>query len=523
MASVAQPLEKQGRDSRKELLFVGVALASLVYLMALIYYAQVRPVDGDEGYYVSAARLVWEGKVPYRDFAYPQAPLLPYVYSWIWAVHPRSLLAMRFLSVACGAIAVFLWGLWLVSAKKLPAKVALATFAIVLLNPYWISWNVVVKTFAVANLLTTIALLCLYRALQTDRVKWFFVAALALGACASVRGLYLLLPAAVFLWLFYWEWHSKYRSFPRSIAFLGGAACGLFPMILSFIGAPHAFLFNNVQYHHLLFSQITFRYTAHMYLLLIFNLFYPFRSMAAHYFTVELVLAVIGGLSLPKLRRTSTGLYSDNDYRFFQLTLLMLLVYLATIAMSLIPAPDQYFNSPLLPFLIPFMAAGLYVAFRSSTKWLVALAIMLPIASFHEIKVGAVEWAGYPWAPLSSYGRVTQAIEANSNADDVVLSLWPGYVFESGRQYFPGAEDHFNYAIAKKISPAARLQYHVIFKDEILNAVSHRAVTLFVTDPNIWHFDSLLSPGELKTFRETVDANYALVGVVDGVEIYRKR
>jgi len=159
-ASIAQPLEKQGLDSRRHLLFVGITFASLVYLLGLIYYAQTRPVDGDEGYYVSAARLVWEGKIPYRDFAYPQAPLLPYIYSWIWAVHQRSLLAMRFFSCACGAIAVFLWGVCLVSARKLPPRVALATFAIVLLNPYWVSWNVVVKTFAVANLLTTIAVIC---------------------------------------------------------------------------------------------------------------------------------------------------------------------------------------------------------------------------------------------------------------------------------------------------------------------------------------------------------------------------
>ena len=522
-ASIAQPLEKQGLDSRRHLLFVGITFASLVYLLGLIYYAQMRPVDGDEGYYVSAARLVWEGKIPYRDFAYPQAPLLPYIYSWIWAVHPRSLLAMRFFSCACGAIAVFLWGVCLVSARKLPLRVALATFAIVLLNPYWVSWNVVVKTFAVANLLTTIAVICLYLALQTGRARWFFTAALALGTCACVRGLYLLLPAAVFLWLFHLEWRAKERSFPKSLAFLGGAACGMSPMVFSFLGDPHAFVFNNVQYHHLLFSHVTLRNTLHMYLILAVNLFYPFRSLAARYFTVETVLAVVGGLSLLKLRKSQAAPYSSKDYLFFQLTFLMLLVYLATIGMSLIPPPDQYFNSPLLPFLVPFMAEGLRVAFRSSAKWVVALAIMLPIFSFYEISAGAKAWAGYPWAPLSSYRRVTQVIEANSKADDVVLSLWPGYVFESGRRYFPGAEDHFNYAVARKIDPEARSRYHVIFNDEIMSAVASRSVQLLVTDPNIWHFKVFLSPAERAAFRTTVDANYELVATIDGVEVYRRR
>jgi hypothetical protein len=29
---------------------------------------------------------------------------LPYLYSWIWAVHPSSLIAMRMLSAACGGL-----------------------------------------------------------------------------------------------------------------------------------------------------------------------------------------------------------------------------------------------------------------------------------------------------------------------------------------------------------------------------------------------------------------------------------
>src|SRR5579863_10359062 len=126
--------ETATRAARKQWLLV--AIVSLVYLAGLVYYAATRPIDGDEGFYTTAARLVWEGKKPYRDFFFQQAPLLPYVYSWIWAVYPRSLVAMRLLSVAAGGLAVFLWGAGLVSVKRLPVKVALATFLAVALNPY---------------------------------------------------------------------------------------------------------------------------------------------------------------------------------------------------------------------------------------------------------------------------------------------------------------------------------------------------------------------------------------------------
>src|SRR5579872_3619535 len=83
------------RSQDRSTLIAIVSTASLIYLAGLIYYAAHRPIDGDEGFYTTAARLVWEGKTPYKDFFYQQAPLLPYLYSWVWAIHPHSLVAMR--------------------------------------------------------------------------------------------------------------------------------------------------------------------------------------------------------------------------------------------------------------------------------------------------------------------------------------------------------------------------------------------------------------------------------------------
>jgi len=85
-----------------------VLLFCCLYFAALVYYATVRRVDADEGFYTTAARLVWQGKAPYKDFFYQQAPLLPYVYSWIWAIRPNSLVAMRILSAVFCAAATLL-------------------------------------------------------------------------------------------------------------------------------------------------------------------------------------------------------------------------------------------------------------------------------------------------------------------------------------------------------------------------------------------------------------------------------
>ena len=114
-------------------------------------------------------------------------------------------------------------------------------------------------------------------------------------------------------------------------------------------------------------------------------------------------------------------------------------------------------------------------------------------------------------------------IEAHSQPDDMVFSVWPGYVFESGRRNFPGAENEFTYQVAVLLTPQARARYHLISKDEILKAVATRAVTLFVSTPYPFYLDVTMSPEELRAFGAALDANYSLVDKVDEVGIYRRR
>ncbi|HEV2383050.1 MAG TPA: glycosyltransferase family 39 protein [Terriglobia bacterium] len=518
-----------GRTTTDPLILGVVIAASAVYLAGLIYYAHVRPIDADEGFYTTAARLVWEGKTPYRDFFYQQAPLLPYLYSWIWAVHPRSLVAMRFLSAACGGISVLLCGLWLVSAKRLPTKVALATFALVLLNPYWASWNVVVKTFAVSNLLATVAMISLYAALRWRQARWYLVAGLALGACASVRSLYGPLIPAVLLWLLWQERQKSKVFYPKTWTFLGGAACGLLHMVVSFVRDPHAFIFNNIRYHGLVAGYLlrngkaVVGYQSVGHTALVYFVMIVISLLGLHpYFTAELAVAIVGIVCWRKRRSRQEAPYAGDDYRYLQLALLMLLVYTAT---ALIPFPpfDQYFDSPLVPFLVPFVAEGLGVIIQPKREWVLLLALLVPMLFFGETKVESRRLSpDLEWHPSSSR-NVARAIEANSRSDDEVLSFWPGYVFESGRQYVAGMEDPFVYRIMGRISPEARARYHVVSQDQIIRAVSTRAVSLVVVGPWLGDYYENLSPAEIQEFHSAVDANYSLISKIDDVEVYRRR
>src|SRR5262249_13548072 len=154
-------------------------------------------------------------------------------------------------------------------------------------------------------------------------------------------------------------------------------------------------------------------------------------------------LAVVGTVSVWKLRKRLDRLYSDRDYRYFELVLLFLLVFTAT-SLIAFPPYDQYFITPLVPFFIPFLAEALRVSMLNGKKVIFVLAALAPILFAYGLRREVWEYSRNPEWKMSSYRRVSAAVESNSRSNDLVLSLFPGYVFESRRQYFPGLEDQFS-------------------------------------------------------------------------------
>ncbi len=57
-----------------------VAIGGSLYLCSAIAFLLYGRLNADEGWYIYASRMVYDGYIPYRDFAFTQMPLLPYVY-----------------------------------------------------------------------------------------------------------------------------------------------------------------------------------------------------------------------------------------------------------------------------------------------------------------------------------------------------------------------------------------------------------------------------------------------------------
>ena len=160
---------------------------------------------------------------------------------------------------------------------------------------------------------------------------------------------------------------------------------------------------------------------------------------------------------------------------------------------------------------------------RAGGKRVVALALVAPILFTIEIGRETARNSGHSIWRLSSYRETTKVIEANTSSDEVVMSFWPGFVFESGRRYFPGLENHFVYRVMNKMSPEKRTRMHVVSKDQIMRAITGSEINVLVIHPWILEYYHDLSPAEIQEFHSALDANYSLLRNIDRVEIYRRR
>ena len=102
------------------------------------------------------------------------------------------------------------------------------------------------------------------------------------------------------------------------------------------------------------------------------------------------------------------------------------------------------------------MAEGLRISWGWNKRRVLALATLALVLVLAEVRRDAGLYLTPGEWSMSSYRQVTAAIEASSSPGDLVLAFTPGYVFESGRCYFPGLTEDVVYRIMNRITPGER-------------------------------------------------------------------
>ncbi len=226
---------------------MALAMAAGMAAFNLVY----GDLNQDEGWYLYAARLVADGHMPYRDFAFTQGPMLPLVYgalSPLWSGF--GVAGGRVLTVLLGLLTAL--GGAVLAARLAPTPAgkrvaAFAAFCLIALNMYQSYFSAVVKTYSLCGLFLVLGFLALSRASGPRGAVAAVFAAVCLAAAAATRlSAVLTLPLALaFLWL------ARRGSAGRAwIWFMGGGLlAGALVFLPFYLSAPDGFRFGLFEYH----------------------------------------------------------------------------------------------------------------------------------------------------------------------------------------------------------------------------------------------------------------------------------
>ena len=533
----------------------------VLYTAASLYFGQTRPIDGDEGYYASAAGLVAAGGHPYRDFFYPQGPILPYIYAPVVTMAGHSLRALRVLSALMGALAMVPWLLYLRreygqdgvghgSAELGGATLAASALLLLLLDPHLLIWNTTVKTYAFCNLALSWGLWFLYRGLVAGnegekrhaddqkrlagQVAWFAAAGLAIGLCAGARLLYV--PLACFLavgLVFRAVQRRDRRATFAAAAFASGAALAAVPLLIAWQGDPQRFWFNVLHYHQIRYSDLraaglgaspVARGTAALAAAGRAFLLNPYRLLV-------LMLAGVGWFSL--IRPTwAAGLIRETDdpaalpdqtqgsRRAFQILVGgACAVFVAT---SLLPDPvyPQYLTPTVGPLMLPAAALGLAAlsrrVLRLAPLGTVVIAVLLAASALLIQKPGIKADVVWTWR---SYEAVCDAVRRHCQPGDLVVSFWPGYVFETETRFLPGMENHFALGVSSRLDHTERQHYRIAGPALLGDIFRARRAQVIIVGTWMNELDYALSNAQTEALLAEFHRNYVVVDRVDDVAV----
>lgn len=236
----------------KTFLWLSAIFFSLVLFALNLNFGEL---NQDEGWYLYGARLVSEGQVPYRDFAFSQGPVMAYTYALAAPlVKAQGLLGGRlftiFLAVlALGAVAVTAYK---ISPKPFREIGGLLVLLLVGINAFQSYFTSVVKTYSLSGLWVALGFLCL-AFLNKDKNKiWTnalltLASALVLALAAGTRLSALFVLPFAFLHLIL---NRKTFSIFPAILFAAGTGVALLAIFYPFYQmAPESFRFWMVEYH----------------------------------------------------------------------------------------------------------------------------------------------------------------------------------------------------------------------------------------------------------------------------------
>lgn len=440
---------------------LGTAVVVVWATLLLLFIGLHRLVAGDEAFYTLAIRLVSEGKTPYRDFFYPQMPLLPYIYAGISSAFGKPDWQILRIIASLGAAATTYAVFWFLLSYT-TWSIAAGSVVLLVTSPLFFPWAITIETYSLTAPLLLISVLIteilrkqmLTREATPKDTSLTILAGLSLSIATQTR-----LYSVALLPILYLYTPHKLRIW-YLLSFTGGCI----PAIGMFIADPHRFWFNNLGYHLLRAHGATLRQIKDK---------------------VAMLLILLGVTPSLKFVGLNTALLfwggTIGAINLIQKIPVIALASLALMCISFVPTPTyfQYF-SLVAPFWAIICGVQIFQIIETPighrlllrTIFPVCLALISLIGFSTNLDkylhsgdgvMGIPKWSNPTDFTLKATEQVTQKINARFGPNDIIFTNWNGYLLNAQAKPLPGSENVFGIRTATrfpKLSEKMHLSSH---------------------------------------------------------------
>lgn len=456
---------RSGTSTRLWKMAVALGLSSL-----LVVIGHWRVIDGDEGYYLMAARLISEGKALYKDFFFPQMPLLVHIYGIFFSLFGRGWYGPRLLSslMAAGTGFLLLEMLLHFRARMRWALVGAGLYAV---TGFVGGWFTLAKSFGATAFFLTLGAFLLE---VTATPLLVACGGLALMLAVECR-LYVVVafPCAV---LFLLRRYGFSRRGLRFVLYLtAGALAGALLLLPAIMRDWHNFYFGNWVFHSIreygqssFFTNLPNKRQTVMSVLCLDRARLPGHAQLA-----GLVVAALLAPFLPRTRGNRLSSY------------LWPVLFLVSLVPS--PADPQYFCL-LIPFLI-LEAVEAVASFRMAKMWPVVMALggvflVLGVRDLERFVVTGRDVPGVVtrdrvvrWS-IPTVEHIARKIDAV--AEPLAGSWWPGYFVSTNTRMPLTLANDFGLRAATHLTSEQRRRVCIVTHDEVIAMINRHAPRLFV-------------------------------------------
>jgi hypothetical protein len=474
----------------------------ILQFLLLLTFVFFRLIDYDEGSYLSAARLVKQGNLPYLDFFYPQMPYLPYAYSLVSQCGFSSLFYGRLISAMAGLFLSMLV-FWFVYRFSGDAKLSLFLFFLYSFNGLLLTWHSVVKTLVLSDLFGFFSFILFASYLMSKdgrkNVK-ILLSGFFIGLALNLRLTFfpIWLAQVVLIFLFSSGKATKQKIIACAFFCLGTILSSSLTIYL-FSKDASAFIFDNLTYHQILgLGVIKLSFLKRIFTVIKF-LFYP----------QNLFIIFIGVIGVAKKTANIREFVLNHK---IVLSAFIFGMVLTVTSFSISPTTFQHYEQT-LPYFLIFSIPGFGIL---KSKWEKRKIILGGISAFYilfvipfvVIFIFAVRDRDKPY-PINQVRRVAKVVEENSKPEETIFSTWPGNVIFAKRVPVSGLET-WGWEVAHLLSSPELKKSKLINRQQMEAMISEKKAGLIVD------WDWFLSD-----FEDILQINYRHLKTIGNVKIYK--